>query len=215
MAAISSLYRSDPVAFFQRCNHPKIVSKIFQDMTNPSDWYACSLVNKRWMRVNAEGNPRKVLVRAIDGNDLDVVVALLDQGLSPNFRIKGSRFVSGTEDTPYLRAKSRHHDQIASVLKKKDGAFSEEMVKKKLDCLRFDLANLPFSVQGQIFQQHGTGGVGHEFHHEYLLPDVIQSFKTFSAQRADTDHWNQAKSEQIATALERSLKICPSCSLKS
>jgi hypothetical protein len=204
-----SCLRLDPVAYFQQ---PELVSNIFQGITKPSDWLQCSLVNKNWKQVNEERNPRKILVRAIDGNQFEVVVELLDQGLSPKFRIAGTRFVADAEDTPYLRAKSLYHDKIAAVLKQKDGTFSEEWIKKKLDCLRFDLADYPFSVQGEVFQQKGTEGVGHAFHHDYLIPDIIESLKAFFAQRPETPHWNRAKAKQLLTALEQSRELCPSCS---
>ena len=139
-------------------------------------------------------------------------MALLDQGLSPKFRIEGTKFVREAEDTPYLYAKALKHLKIAAILKEKDGTFSEEMVKKKLDCLRFDVANYPLWVQGQLFQQHETRGVGHEFHHEHILSDMIQSLSAFFAQRPDCAHWNQEKSKQLLTALERSRELCPSCS---
>ena len=87
----------DPVAYLQ---HRDIVSNIFQGVTRPSDWLSCSLVSKSWMQVNEDRNPRKLLVQAIDGNQFVVVVELLDQGLSPKFRIAGTKFVACAEDTP-------------------------------------------------------------------------------------------------------------------
>jgi hypothetical protein len=204
-----SFQRWDPVVYIQ---HPDIVSNLFQGITKPSDWLSCSLVSKNWKQVNENRNPRKVLVRAIDGNQLEVVVELLDQGLSPKFCIEGTKFVACAEDTPYLRAVSLHHHKIASVLKQKDGTFSEVMVKMKLDSLRFETTGTSFSIQDREFQRPKTAGVGHEFHHEYLLPDIIQSLKAYLMQRPDCAHWNRAKSQELFFALERSKELCPSCS---
>jgi hypothetical protein len=207
MAAISRL---DPVAYIQ---HPDIISHLFRDMTKPSEFLACSRVSKLWRRVNTERN-RNVFIQAIKRDNLGVVVELLGEGLSPKFRIAGTKFVACAEDTPYLYAKSLRREKIAAAIKEKEGTFSEEYVKKKLDCLHFDLANFPLWVQGQRFQQYETRGVGHEFHHEYLLSDLIDSLKAFFAQRPDCAYWNQAKSKELISALERSKEICPSCETK-
>src|SRR5215468_4070908 len=98
MACVSPSHRSlDPVAYFQCHKHPKIVSKILLSLPKVSDLQACMLVSKRW----EEASPRKVLIKAIESNRFDVVRNLLEQGLSPKFRIAGTKFVPGAENTPY------------------------------------------------------------------------------------------------------------------
>jgi hypothetical protein len=145
-------------------------------------------------------------IQAIEKNDLETVRVELAKGIPVKLSLAGSPPVDCTEETPYLRAKSRGFEEMTELLKEQDDGFSEEMIQKRLDCYRFDI-NPSFRIQGITFTSNRgnreRGGLGHWAHHEYLIPDIIDSFRAYSGKNASF------KSETILKALEK--KYCTYC----
>jgi hypothetical protein len=195
------IHRYDPVVYLRE---PSVALEIFKYLFKPSEWNACCLVSRSWQSLNKKLHS---LIRAIENNQLDRIIALLAQGAPVRVKIDGTKLISITEDTPYLRAKDYNHEKIASVLKEKDGDFSETMIRNKLDCLRFEIA-CSFSVEGEAFQGEG---LSHVIHHEYLLPDMIRSLRSYFEQLQDTESWDRKKSARVLATLEKYPKSCLSC----
>jgi hypothetical protein len=187
----------------------KILEKIFLYLTKQEDWKACCLTSKTWEKINKSLRPLTQFVNAITNKDTNTIRQILNINNYDylHLKISGSRYCPNVDQTPLIRAREyKLPESIIELLEKKDAGFTKKFLNWKLFSLRFDISpNLKIkecSFSGE--------GLDHFSHHNYLLPDLINSLKNFFNQLGDTPNWDKNTTSRLLKAIRsHPCTICP------
>jgi hypothetical protein len=182
-------------------NNTAFLQKIFYYISNQNDWKSCYLTSKQWKEINEELLPLTKFVNAIINKDGKIIKEILNKN-NYNYlhlKIRDSRYCPNVQQTPLLCA--REYDlpkDLLSILEGKDGGFTDKFLNWKLHSLRHDI-NPKVKIKECLFSGEG---LDHFSHHNYLLPNLIDSLKRFFNQGEGSVYWNHGNTERLLRALE-------------